>query len=98
MNEHVGVFPDWIDKSWHNSIVGCFLCQEACPENRKNLGNIVRMYEFSDEETEMLLSGVPLESIHAETRTKLEKINMIVYYKCMPRNLKVLFEKVVGDF
>lgn len=92
INEHRGDFPDWLEPQWHNSIVGCFKCQEVCPENKDFIGNIVDIGEFSNEETQILLQGVPLESIPPETRVKLEKMNMIVYYSCLARNLKVLLD------
>ncbi len=93
LNECVGVFPDWVDASWHNSIVGCFLCQEACPQNKDLLEQVIDMGEFSHEETELLLNKEPLEGIHASTKAKLEQLDMLVYYDCLPRNLKVLLDK-----
>lgn len=33
-NEKAGEFPEWVLASTHNCLVGCFLCQVACPKNR----------------------------------------------------------------
>jgi epoxyqueuosine reductase len=35
-NEKPGAvpFPEWIDPSWHNCLVGCLHCQRVCPENK----------------------------------------------------------------
>jgi epoxyqueuosine reductase len=93
MNEHKGIFPDWVNLSWHNSIVGCLLCQEACPENKNVLKQIIDMGEFSERETEMLLNNEPLKSISSETKVKLEQLNMLVFYDCLSRNLKVLLDR-----
>lgn len=93
INEHRGDFPNWMEPQWHNSLVGCFKCQEVCPENKDFIGNIVDIGEFSDEETDILLQGVPLEAVPPETKVKLEKMNMVVYYSCLPRNLRVLLEQ-----
>jgi len=93
VNEGKGEFPEWVDPSWHNSIVGCFLCQEACPGNRDYLEHVVDMGEFSAEETDLLLRGEALDGIPPATREKLERLNLITYYYCLPRNLKVLLDK-----
>lgn len=94
LNVHAGEFPDWVDPLWHNSIIGCFRCQEVCPQNRKFLERIEDVGEFSHEETEMIISGMPLDKLPAETRAKLEKIyTLVAYYDCLPRNLKVLLKK-----
>ncbi|MCK5093868.1 MAG: hypothetical protein KAR18_04015 [Spirochaetes bacterium] len=29
-NERPGVFPDWIEHSWHKCLVGCLECQRVC--------------------------------------------------------------------
>ena len=94
-NEHEGLFPDWLDASWHNCIVGCFLCQETCPENKNHLGYVVDAGEFSEEETEMLLNNQPLENLPVPTKEKLDKLNMLVYYDCLSRNLKALLAKEI---
>ena len=33
-NERIEEFPEWLDSSWHNCLVGCLRCQWVCPENR----------------------------------------------------------------
>jgi len=92
LNEHPGDFPDWVHPSWHNSIVGCILCQEACPQNQGQSDPMTDLGEFTSDETELLLNQVPLESLSSALRSKLEKINMTVYYQCLSRNLRVLLD------
>jgi len=98
LNEHMGEFPDWVDPLWHNSIIGCYRCQQVCPQNKEFLGRIEDIGEFSDEETEILLSGTPLNELPTETKAKLEKVHLLTaYYDCLPRNLKVLLDKAVAE-
>ena len=40
-------FPEWIDPAWHNCLVGCLLCQRACPEDRDNMKLVEEGAEFS---------------------------------------------------
>lgn len=90
INESAGDFPAWLDPSWHNSLVGCFFCQETCPQNKKFIGQIIDMAEFTSAETDMIMNEAPLDDLPMETRSKLEQINMAVYYDCLSRNLKAL--------
>jgi len=92
-NEDDGVFPDWLDPSWHNCIVGCLLCQRACPANKDYLTRIVEGGEFSEAETEKLLRNIPMASLPPATRDKLARLNMCEYYSCLPRNLQALLSK-----
>ena len=89
-NENEGDFPEWFDRSWHNSIVGCMRCQQACPQNRGLLGKTDREVAFAAEETEMILEGKPLESLPPALRQKIEGLDMIEYYGVLGRNLEVL--------
>lgn len=95
-NEDAAVFPDWLDPAWHNSIIGCRICQEACPENKKYLERIIDMAEFSEQETQLLLDNPPLERIPDATKEKMQRLNMLIYYDCLARNLQVLLEKQTG--
>ena len=74
-NEHpVDVpFPDWIDPSWHNSLVGCLYCQKVCPANEKVIKWIEPGPSFSEEETILLSSGTTVENLPEETRKKVEE-------------------------
>lgn len=85
-------FPHWVDKSWHNCLVGCLRCQKACPENRELLQWIDQGIEFSEEETGMLLKGITPDQLPASTRRKLEKFDLLEYLETFPRNLGVFFK------
>ena len=86
-------FPTWFDASWHNCLVGCFHCQSICPENRDFLAWVEDGAEFSSEETMLLVEGVPLAQLPAETIRKLEQSDMVGLLDSLPRNLKFLLER-----
>lgn len=86
-------FPAWMKPSWHNCIVGCFHCQRACPPDRRFMRWTGEREEFSEQETALLLDGVPAEKLPAETLGKLERLSLLDYLDQMPRNLGVFFRK-----
>ncbi len=89
-NEHPGTipFPQWIDPSWHNCLVGCLHCQSVCPVNKRFLKWVERGPEFSEEETNLLLKGA-VEELSQETAQKIEQFQMEDLLDIVPRNLKV---------
>jgi epoxyqueuosine reductase len=87
-------FPDWIDPSWHNCIIGCLHCQRICPQNKDLLQWFEGNVEFSQKETTLLLKGVPREQLHAETAKKLQHLNLLDNIGILPRNLGVFFKKI----
>jgi epoxyqueuosine reductase len=86
-------FPEWMDVSWHNCIVGCMHCQRVCPENRELIKWIEEEEEFSEEETNLLLQGVTQERLPASTLGKLKRLSLTDYFSCLPRNLSVFLNK-----
>lgn len=82
-------FPEWMDVSWHNCLVGCLRCQENCPENKGMLETVVAA-EFSREETELLLAGTPQEKLPAPLLKKLEEWDLMSSLDIIPRNLRAL--------
>lgn len=89
-NEREGDFPEWFDESWHNAIVGCMKCQEACPKNREFINRVENEITFKPEEIEMILQKVPFEKLPCHLKQKLDKLNMTEYYDVMRRNITVL--------
>ena len=87
-------FPKWMDASWHNCIVGCMRCQRACPQNKEFLKWTGEEEEFSEEETALLLEGVPHDKLPAATIRKLEHLSLIDYLDNLPRNLGVFLKKL----
>jgi epoxyqueuosine reductase len=91
-NEHPSEipFPAWIDPSWHNCLVGCMLCQEACPENGPYLKNIVDGPVFTEDDTSLLLAGTPSGGLPGSTVKKLADSDLLGSMEVIPRNLRAL--------
>lgn len=94
-NEHPGdvPFPNWIDPSWHNCLVGCMRCQTVCPANKKVLKWIESGPTFSEEETKLLMSGKSMEELPEETKHKIRTHDLENYLYVYPRNLKVILNR-----
>lgn len=91
LNEGKADFPEWINRQWHNALVGCMVCQEVCPANKDYINNFVTVETFTEDETTLILEACPQELLPAETRRKLEQIEFADYfYSLLPRNLKAL--------
>jgi epoxyqueuosine reductase len=85
-------FPAWLDPASHRCLVGCMACQEVCPENRDFLDRTEDAARFSEEETNAVMSGVPLDRLAAATADKLKAIDLFDDYGILHRNLGALFE------
>lgn len=90
LNEDNRNFPQWLNVSSHNALVGCMKCQNKCPENQPFIGTIYKNEEFSAEETEVILSGTPEEAIPYTLSNKIKQLSMEEYYSLLSRNLRVL--------
>ncbi len=85
-------FPDFIPKTAHHRTFNCSRCQDICPQNAGLFQNGKRTIDFSEKETELILSGIKYEALPAELAEKLELCDMKGYYLSLPRNLKAWFE------
>ncbi len=94
-NEHPAdiPFPDWIDPSWHNCLVGCMHCQKVCPANKKVINWIEPGPTFSEEETKLLVHGTTVENLPEETRRKIKEHDLSNYLFAYPRNLGVILDR-----
>jgi len=94
-NEHPAdvPFPDWIDPSWHNCLVGCMHCQKVCPANKKVINWVESGPTFNEEETKLLLSGKSVEQLPEEIRKKVKKHDLENYLFAYPRNLGVILKR-----
>jgi epoxyqueuosine reductase len=92
-NEGVEPLPDWIDPGWHNCLVGCGLCQWACPENRAVRDWVGASADFDVEETQRIVGGTAFADLTAETQQKLRHAGLAEYMDILPRNLQVLLEQ-----
>ncbi|MFX0082605.1 MAG: 4Fe-4S double cluster binding domain-containing protein [Candidatus Hodarchaeota archaeon] len=85
-------FPDWIEPSWHNCLVGCLHCQKVCPANKKVKDWTEPGPNFTEEETKLLLSKQEPELIPTELKKKLEEFDFLNYLEVFPRNVSVFLE------
>jgi epoxyqueuosine reductase len=88
-NERLNRFPDWIEKSWHNCLIGCVKCQLICPANKGVKNWIEDSESFNEQETELLLNGVRHE-LTDTIEKKLQKLDLLEDFNLIPRNLYAL--------
>jgi len=86
-------FPTWFKTEWHNYLVGCMDCQMKCPENR-HAASFVDGMAFSEEETRMILDGLPSEQMPAALREKLKQCDLLRFFDLLPRNLTALLSRL----
>jgi epoxyqueuosine reductase len=91
-NEAESDFPQWIRPDWHNALIGCMRCQLVCPVNKPHLHKLATGPTFSEEETEQILKGTPVEKLGSETRQKLDRMVYDEIYSVMARNLRTLID------
>lgn len=86
-------FPSWIDPSWHNCLYGCFHCQRVCPVDKPFANWVEEKEEFSQEETEQLLSGQLNSQLSSVTLDKLKNLDLADPDSpgTLSRNLQVFF-------
>jgi epoxyqueuosine reductase len=86
-------FPDWVDSSVHNALIGCMRCQRACPYDKKVFGWSEARENFSEEDTAYLLAGKFEGDKGKEMEKRLQSIG--VDLSIFPRNLEVLLRQKV---
>ncbi len=94
MNEGMDDFPEWVDPKWYQCLIGCMVCQNVCPANKKFSVNADFGCIFTEEETTFILQESSKDIIPGETVTKLKKLGMLEEYEAFRRNLQVLLNNV----
>lgn len=84
-------FPSWVKPEWHNAIVGCMLCQRACPYNRHALRWVEEGASFTEEETANLLRRRRSEGSERRIRRKVASAGLDI--STFPRNLAAILER-----
>ncbi len=95
-NESEKAMPDWVKPEWHNAMLGCMRCQEACPIDKPFLKQEREAEEsFSAAETEQILAGIPKEKLPAATLAKLDALCLgdDDVYPLLRRNLALLLNR-----
>jgi len=83
-------FPKWINPALHNSLVGCMLCQQVCPENKSVRYQVQQGCTFDEEETRLLLHGSPQDDLPPSLLQKLQQWDLLDWLDQLPRNLQPL--------
>lgn len=91
-NENAGEFPEWMPLSVHHCLYDCLKCQFNCPMNKEYVNNVMELIKFSEDETDMLLSGSSFDTFPASLRQKSKILSLDKWLDAIPRNLKILFE------
>ena len=91
-NERQEAFPKWLDPSWHNCLVGCLYCQNACPMNQKFSKRILDGDSFDEYETTLVLESAKQDDIPPKTVAKLETQGLMAYLDVLARNLRAIID------
>jgi len=84
-------FPKWVNPKAHNALIGCLICQRACPYNKDFKERYEDRGEFSEKEVAYLLKGDFKGKEAAKMERKLKRIGLDL--TTFPRNLKALLDK-----
>ena len=92
-NENPGPWPDFVPTRVHHCLLGCLLCQRACPANPM-LPVESTGVAFSGEETEALLAddGDHTAPVWDGVREKLVQLGQLYSEPVVGRNLQALVE------
>lgn len=93
-NEYETAIPEWVKPDWHDSIVGCMRCQTVCPQNMELVDLVDEIIFFEEKETEMILGGSAINNLPIETKNKIFNAGMEPYYNVLPRNIRLLMDKM----
>lgn len=88
LNEKAGDFPAWVNSAHHNSLVGCLVCQDVCPENSPFKKWIEPREEFSEKESLLLMQTHNPEIFPLSLRKRLQNLGLTDYVELLPRNIR----------
>ena len=89
-NEHLATIPEYVKPSMHHCILGCMICQQVCPENRKLKNNTEVREHFTEKETTDILKGVSYDQLDPVAQKKLDQLSLTEDYSLLARNLGLL--------
>jgi epoxyqueuosine reductase len=92
-NETDEEFPEWLNSDVHNSLMGCMKCQFKCPANSNALKNTLRLDDITEEETMLILQGVPTPELIESLTIKLRGFYPATsesYFQMFTRNLRAI--------
>jgi epoxyqueuosine reductase len=88
--ETEGPFPDWIERGWHNALIGCMKCQAVCPLDAPFMRKGVAGPSFTAEETEAILGSGEGDETRSWLEPKLASCGLWRHRKVLGRNLRAL--------
>ena len=89
-NETPGAWPSWVPAGAHHCLIGCLLCQRACPANPPLPLERTRVV-FTEEETITLLGdGERIGPAWDSIRARLEDLGQPYQEEVVGRNLRAL--------
>ncbi len=89
-------FPDWMDASTHNCLVGCMRCQACCPANAGLPSAESFDFSFDRAETQIILSHETGEAYPEAVEEKIRALGIWNYRDALPRNLLALISKAAS--
>jgi epoxyqueuosine reductase len=92
LNESGEPFPEWLPKTVHHCVYDCLKCQMTCPMNKEQVKHVVGPIQFTESETQMLLSGVHVEEFSASLKKKAHYLGFHQWPDGIARNIRVLIE------
>jgi len=92
-SERTDTLPGWIDTSWFNCLVGCMACQLVCPVNRDVIEYREEALDLGVEETKDIMN-IPYEELPPGVRGRIEGVDMEWLMDVLPRNMRILLEKM----
>lgn len=81
-------FPDYVSEGMHNAVVGCMICQKACPANEKVKDWMVHCNVLTEKDTEYLMKGDFSGPEAKSMAARLEPLGLEL--SMFPRNLLAL--------
>jgi epoxyqueuosine reductase len=91
-NERMNPLPTWLGVSWHQSLIGCLICQRACPENRAVRDEFVDRATFSEEETLQLLGRNSGGKVSPAILARWTQLGLTESLDLLMRNLAAILE------
>ncbi|MDD5468361.1 MAG: 4Fe-4S double cluster binding domain-containing protein [Anaerolineales bacterium] len=82
-------FPADLAPAWHNCLVGCMLCQRACPQDAPYWEWVEEGPHFDSHETRLFCQGVELAQLPKVSQEKLAAFDLEGMLSTWPRNLGV---------
>jgi epoxyqueuosine reductase len=90
-NEFEDDIPKWINKEYHNALIGCVKCEEKCPMNLKYKNQLVTLPAFSEEQTKEILQTKNPHDLSLKTYQMIHDYEIDEYYNVFHRNLQIRF-------